>query len=303
MQCVACSSNALTCTSATVALSCQRGSFLTSDGKCVTSSNCPSSTFADLATRKCVACASTAAQTYSDASPTGATACKSKFCLLNGKCYAQVRPPAGYYCPAGVATPCTGAGVAKCNAKGEALACKSGYLFDSIAKTCNVPCTGPGVATCDSDGVPTGCNRPFHFASKSNSCILCNDYQFWNAQTQECVCSDGFFSVPTFSGGANGTPSSGCHLCSGLSPSEPCNAATAETCFRYYDETTGGCPRECRENSDGTLPATYYYSTPADGPRCKSCGGVEIDSCTGLDAALACRSPYVLDAGKCVLPQ
>ncbi|GAA5850505.1 hypothetical protein JCM9279_001438 [Rhodotorula babjevae] len=300
MRCVACPADALTCTSSTVALTCQRGSFLTSASDCVTANLCPSGTFPDAATRKCVACYSTSFKTCSDASSTGATSCTAEFCLLNGKCYAQQRPPTGYFCSAGIATACTGTGVAKCDTKGVPTSCAAGFSFDSIGKTCSA-CPGYGVATCNSAGAPTSCKAPYHLATKSQTCVICNDYQRFDTQTETCKCSDGFFSVPTFSGGANGTPSTGCILCSAISSSQQCNIATALSCFRYYDETTQGCPRECRETSDGVLPATYYaYEL---GPVCKSCGGVEIDSCTGPNQALACRAPYQLDSGKCVLVQ
>ncbi|BGP46440.1 Extracellular matrix protein fras1 [Rhodotorula kratochvilovae] len=149
--CKQCPLTMTSCSSATVAITCNRGRYLTADKQCVLATACPTNTFADATTQSCKKCYQVNAATCKDASATGSTSCLSGSCLQDNKCVYTNRMQVGFFCSStGVMTSC-GDGVTKCDSTGAATSCKTGYTrttagacvkcatdqtFDAASQTC-----------------------------------------------------------------------------------------------------------------------------------------------------------------------
>ncbi|TNY23004.1 hypothetical protein DMC30DRAFT_87144 [Rhodotorula diobovata] len=149
--CKACPASMTACSSATVAITCQRGRYITPAKQCVSPTACPPNTFPDASTKSCKKCYAANAATCMDGGTASATSCLSGSCLSGGRCVYIARMGSYQYCSNGLVTSC-GTGVLKCDSSGVTITCKLGYNLASGAKTC----------------------------------IKCPSSQIWNAQTEEC---------------------------------------------------------------------------------------------------------------------
>ncbi|TNY23976.1 hypothetical protein DMC30DRAFT_438443 [Rhodotorula diobovata] len=211
--CKTCPSSTLTCTSATTALTCQRGSYLTADKRCVTGNRCPTNTFADSSKQACTKCYVKDAATCKDATAFGTLSCLTG--CLNGPtktCLPIGRLPSGSYCPNHVVTSCPGTGVKACDAAGKATTCKADYHLTDDAHigdegfyptlggcvllcpagafvtvpshTCKV-CNDEGALACDASGVSDSCLDGYNLDS-ANVCIKCRNNEALDAETKSC---------------------------------------------------------------------------------------------------------------------
>ncbi|GAA5893164.1 hypothetical protein JCM8208_004362 [Rhodotorula glutinis] len=203
--CTPCPPQALTCSSATSALSCERGYFLTADSECARANKCPSGTFPDRAARKCTPCFHADAVTCSDATPTGTTSCGftvdgAQLHLSGGGCVPAPVCSSGSFLDEDTnrCSSCDALeGRASCSVE---LARTCGLFFDEHSSQCvsqcrkysdgvSLPATyhdssrlvckscGPlSVDSCDNLGV-TGCRAPFAL-TWSSECVsreACHD--------------------------------------------------------------------------------------------------------------------------------
>ncbi|TNY18048.1 hypothetical protein DMC30DRAFT_449188 [Rhodotorula diobovata] len=302
--CKACPLNVLTCKSATVAVTCQRGSYLTPDKKCVTSNKCPQKTFANTATQACTPCYHVEAATCSNASPTGATSCIAGACLSAGTCLYANRLKPGYYCP------------------------------NSIYKICP---GGPGVYTCDvSTGVPTRCKKDYTLGNggccptgtyfDGSTCVSCPPGVTACAGPDPCDaldCGAGQDGQPLFRRECG-------HQKRRRSPGNRFSCETADNCYerQWADLSTQTCKNcdsyaeTCTGNGPGTATSCSYmrYLTTdgncvlslecsrrtgyVDGKSCRACGPGAL-ACTGPESATKCgtnsaEDQLYLNNGVCI---
>ncbi|BGP37187.1 hypothetical protein JCM10450v2_001095 [Rhodotorula kratochvilovae] len=262
----------MSCTSATTALSCARGRYLTADKRCVLSRECPQNTFADATKSACTKCYVTDAATCKDASASGTTSCIAG-CLKGTTCLPAVRMPGGFYCPEHVLTACPGDGVAKCDTVGKTTACDKGYNLNSAEGTC-VKCVGQQTfnqekGTCDlvcPDAAPTqyGAWRNAQYPTDAGVCDYC-------PTPGALSCGPG--GVPTAC-----IESLGFHFYQSR-----CVQCLGDSTF---DSATGTCILTCPEGSISTAPDGSVSLKRATYP------DAETQTCRLCDdgAAATCRS-------------
>ncbi|BGP52131.1 hypothetical protein JCM10450v2_008102 [Rhodotorula kratochvilovae] len=212
-RCKYCPISMMSCTSATTALSCSRGFYLTATKSCVTPSSCPQNTFADAKKQACSDCYVNDAATCKDASSSGTTSCISG-CLRGTTCLPKNRLPSGHYCPDHVLTPCPGANVRSCNPAGSATSCKDGYnlsaydtcvkcsegeIFDTVIDECRTDCPD-AVYQLKEDGAVDLTSRAMRYNYGSGICVTC-DEEF----AESCDATGAAVScIPTYSLVLNG---------------------------------------------------------------------------------------------------
>ncbi|ORY89092.1 hypothetical protein BCR35DRAFT_192351 [Leucosporidium creatinivorum] len=177
--CTSCSAGALTCTSATVALTCEGGLYLTTAGACVTADNCPISTYPKSASaalrRRAISAISTCAACEDGATKctaTYSTACGSnkegkQTYLLNGHCVLREICPDWSYADDTnfVCRRCSAIapGSLTCDGKG-ALTCGTNSAGAQLYLTPNQNCV-----------LPSSCPGSTYVDEASTTCQQCDD--------------------------------------------------------------------------------------------------------------------------------
>ncbi|BGP38294.1 hypothetical protein JCM10449v2_002225 [Rhodotorula kratochvilovae] len=282
----------MSCTSATSALSCARGRYLTAGKQCVLASACPQNTFADSTKSACTKCFQTTAATCKDATSTGATSCMSGSCYSDNKCQYANRLVAGNYCPNNILTSC-GENVQKCDATGKVTACKTGYTLTGL-----------------------------------NECIKCAEGEAYNADTKTCgvVCVDAMYNLG-FDGRATVTrqaqySSEPCTNCYDAGALQCGIDGQAKTCVPGWTRDSSGQCSRCKGNERFLDFAGYCqllcpgadYMADYDGSSvalsqakywdkstgyCTACNDPNAIKCDGSGATTACLPYYNLVDGVC----
>ncbi|TNY20152.1 hypothetical protein DMC30DRAFT_447335 [Rhodotorula diobovata] len=286
--CKSCPSSMFTCSSPTVALSCQRGRFLNADKKCVLATACPAGTFADANKNACTKCYDVLAKTCKDATQFGATSCVNGGCFSVNTCLYANRLVGGYYCPGNVLTPCLGDNVARCGADGQATSCKAGYIL-SASKTC-IKCTNGQTFSTDTKRCEVSCRLDATYDSDAHGrAVNVQRAQQLSADGTQCLdCRDPFArrcdTDPNMQGcvaGYNQNPQGDCVTCLGDEEWDYRNRVCELECpqggwtydsggmsallypSKYWDKSTGTCepcsdPAAASCDSEGTLGCIPY---------------------------------------------
>ncbi|BGP38290.1 hypothetical protein JCM10449v2_002221 [Rhodotorula kratochvilovae] len=281
--CKQCPLTMTSCSSATVAITCNRGRYLTADKQCVVARSCPTSTFADTTTQSCKKCYQVNAATCTDASATGSTSCLSGSCLQGNKCVYTNRMPAGSYCSsAGVVASC-GENISKCDSTGKATTCKSGYSLTSSGACAK--CTGSQTYNDKTQSCELKCADGTPGMEATQTCVLC---PITGAQTCD---STGAVTqcLPTW------IPYDGrCIQCSGE--------------YSNFNADTGVCELNCPDakytlDVDGratvTSPATFESTTYYGSAYCQTCAGVALH-CDTQGNVVSCVPGYQHSYGVCI---
>ncbi|TNY20142.1 hypothetical protein DMC30DRAFT_398570 [Rhodotorula diobovata] len=298
--CKSCPSSMFTCSSPTVALSCQRGRFLNADKKCVLATACPAGTFADANKNACTKCYHVLAKTCKDATQFGATSCVDGGCFSVNTCLYANRLVGGYYCPGNVLTPCIGDNVARCGADGQATSCKAGYnlsasktcikcvngeTFNSATGTCQTPCRTEATYDLDAKGRPTNIQRAQYYDTTSKTCVNCQDELAGRCD------ATGFSSTCLPQSFRDGGHCTGCRgdeeIRSGPGSSVQCYLSCPEA-------VTTDDP----EQGPLTIDAPAQYWDRSTG-LCATCADPHALSCYSANRATECLPEYPLVDGRC----
>ncbi|TNY20834.1 hypothetical protein DMC30DRAFT_231379 [Rhodotorula diobovata] len=238
--CKQCPTTMLACSSATVAITCARGRYMTPTKQCVAPNACPAGTYPSASTLSCKKCAQSNAKTCKDGSSTGSTSCIAGSCLSTNHCVYIARMGSDEYCTAeGVRASCA-EGVSKCTAAG-ATACKYGYTLSSQG-TCTSKCAAGETYVKALDS----CTKP------QASCDPAT--HVWNPVTKFCEvkCADGQIVNGRYEAAGYFVYAPGhmrCMPC-GQPGARQCNfLGQATSCLEGYNQGDGYCMK-CTSDQD-----------------------------------------------------
>ncbi|TNY20481.1 hypothetical protein DMC30DRAFT_252146 [Rhodotorula diobovata] len=239
--CKQCPTSTMTCSSATVAITCARGRYLTSTKQCVTGNACPSGTFADSATTTCKKCYGANVGKCKDATPTGATACVSGSCLSSGKCLYIARMLPTTFCSNGIVTACPN-GASRCDSTGAVMSCKTGFNLAASGEC--VQCTGgatwnSATKTCD---LACRTTATTHYEPDREESVIDSTAQYLDSATQTCKdCLDPFAKSCGNDGRATACLT---EFYRGLTDEGTCIRCNTKPGY-YLDDDSGKCELYC----------------------------------------------------------
>ncbi|GAA6030107.1 hypothetical protein JCM8097_009262 [Rhodosporidiobolus ruineniae] len=169
-SCKPCGGHAKTCKNPRIALTCNRGYYL-SRGTCLAAASCPSGTFGSNSgstAGTCAACYNSTFKTCTGTGSTAATSCVNNYCLGGGRCKPLSLIPNTQYCSKGEIVNCPN-GAKTCAADGSALTCDSTHYLNPSTNSCVLTC--PETVTYEN-----GVLHPAVFANnKTMTCTPCSN--------------------------------------------------------------------------------------------------------------------------------
>ncbi|GAA6047361.1 hypothetical protein JCM3770_001265 [Rhodotorula araucariae] len=254
--CKPCPVNMASCSSATTALSCMRGRYLTTDKRCVLARECPENTFADASSHVATTCPGQHAKACDAAGST--TVCAADFHLTND----------------GTCVQCIGSQEWNEDWRACTLSCRAGSLSlapdgtvivdratfpDQATETCKL-CKDEGAWTCDSAGVSGYCLEGWNL-SADNACVKCANGENWDDQARTCkapapVCENAHNIVTGYTD-PEPAPFPGM-------PSMPAQAQIELVEATYLDASTNTCvkcPGSSAYSCDSTGRTTACYNS------------------------------------------
>ncbi|GAA6030038.1 hypothetical protein JCM8097_009226 [Rhodosporidiobolus ruineniae] len=266
-SCKPCGGHAKTCKNPRIALTCNRGYYL-SRGTCLVAASCPSGTFGSNSgstAGTCAACYNSTFKTCTGTGSTAATSCVNNYCLGGGRCKPLSLIPNTQYCSKGQIVNCP-KGVKTCSADGAALTCSTGYYFNATSPA--LPAAG-GDASAGGDAAAPPGRRSTVVAGNCVTAANCPVGTAASNSTQSCETVKCGENVAT------------------------CDAKGALTCnpnffLNPYTKTcVADCPNTATYENDTLTPALFGDGKPLssfDNPNVFSCytddeGAGHIDTC------------------------
>lgn len=248
---------------------------------CVTSSNCPSSTFPNLTASLCQACPITCLKCTS---LTVCTSCATNYYLLNGSCLTDC--PSSYY-PISISQTCGNCLIGNtghcltCISLNECSSCQSPYLFQPASKTCVDSCNANQVLI---NGTCYNCDPLCATCSTTTSaCTSCSSGYYLLGNTCLTVCPSPY--VPSTTVNSCENCSTACKTCSG-------SATTCTSCSAPLKLFGSTCISDCS--------AGYYVYTSTSGDQCLRCSSPCLN-CSSSSVCTSCQTGYYFYNGACLL--